>query len=248
MRLWLDLETTGLEADEDHVLEVAWTLTDDNLAGDGVIHSHLVTPTNQSLTKLASARQVVRDMHEHTGLTAELLAASNGEANSVLLADLEQELVGELVAHSDVSGDWRLAGASVHFDLGFLRVHMPDLAGMLSHRVYDTTTLKAFATSIGIDIQTVNEMPHRAAWDVLECLSWAVSFRNAAAPAGKLDRLQNIAELNGAVGALKSYAQNLREMANPKDVVSIGGIRTALLRSAQRIGDQRDLALLHLDD
>jgi oligoribonuclease len=35
----------------------------------------------------------------------------------------------------------RLAGNSVHVDLGFLRAHMPDLASQLHYRIVDVTSV-----------------------------------------------------------------------------------------------------------
>lgn len=84
-----------------------------------------------------------------------------------------------------------LAGASVHFDLGFLRVHMPRLARELSHRVYDVSAVALFCRSLGMPKLPKAEA-HRAMPDVLEsiehakmCAAWLGKGAVAALQPGK---------------------------------------------------------------
>jgi hypothetical protein len=67
-----------------------------------------------------------------------------------------------------------LAGDSVHFDLGFVRYHMPTLAKRLSHRVYDVSAIKLFCRSLGMPkIERKEDPVHRAAGDVLRSIEHA---------------------------------------------------------------------------
>ena len=65
-----------------------------------------------------------------------------------------------------------LAGRTVHFDLGFIRHHMPRLAARLSHRVYDVSAICLFCESLGMPRLKKGEA-HRASEDVLESVEHA---------------------------------------------------------------------------
>jgi oligoribonuclease (3'-5' exoribonuclease) len=174
--LHLDLETTGLDEHTDHILEVAWTITDDKLRSPWpvIVDSRVITPSAETW-KLIEASQFIQDMHGPTGLLKELM-------NTVLTSDLgnvEREIIGDLNEYEGGGPrqEWHLAGASVHFDLGFIKVWMPNLAKRLHHRVYDTSTLRQFFSSLNVEHGVVNNKPHRAAHDVQEMLTMAWRYR-----------------------------------------------------------------------
>lgn len=60
---------------------------------------------------------------------------------------------------------WTLAGNSVHFDLNFLKVHMPTLAQRFSHRLLDVTAAKLFCASLGFT-EPQTDPAHRAEADI----------------------------------------------------------------------------------
>lgn len=177
--LWLDLETTGLSAREDYILEVAWTVTDENLLdllplGDGEVRTMLVDCGGAELGRLAAAPDVVKEMHERSGLIADL---TDIMALHYSLEEIGEDIGNDIARYVEASEPVYLAGASVHFDLGFLREHLPEVAARASHRVYDTSTLKAFFESIGVEHGIVNENQHRAKDDVIETLAVARRYR-----------------------------------------------------------------------
>lgn len=168
--LWLDLETTGLDPHRCRILEWAAVLAADDQDGDmqpinkfdSVIH---VDPGDA----LPEMDDYVRKMHTNNGLLAECYAggASLSESEDFLI-----ELVGGPSTRGVI-----LAGASVHFDLGFLRVHMQRFAACLSHRVLDVRTLKLAENAWGDGIADATVAAHRALSDVLVSLSEARVIR-----------------------------------------------------------------------
>ena len=175
--LWLDLETTGTDPSGDYILEVAWTITDSLLRNDGrAIRSYVIEVGSEAFYRLKN-NDFVTAMHTKSGLYNEIV-----DDEFIFPLDLVEKMILEDIAewevtHAKEDGPWFLAGASVHFDLGFIRGHMPTLAAQLSHRVYDTSTLKAFFHEF-FAIKIVNTAPHRAAADVQEVLTYAQTARN----------------------------------------------------------------------
>lgn len=169
--LWLDLETPGLDPYMG-ILEVAWQLTTLELEPLTELRTHVIRPTDQQL-RWVDENEYVRDMHETSGLAADLRVFTSTVPRQVA----EVRIIDDLTTHAH--GDTiQLAGASVHFDKAFLAMWMQSLNGMLSHRVYDTSTLKTFFEEQGIQHGIENEGQHRAANDVREVLEVARVYRD----------------------------------------------------------------------
>jgi oligoribonuclease len=168
MLLWLDLETTGLEPVADYILEVAWTLTADDLTDiveDGIQHRG-VTTYDLQMHKLRTNKFVL-NMHTKSGLLDEL-----ENAHTLVLSDIEDLILSDLDNQPDQP--IYLAGASVHFDRAFIDQGMPRLAQRLHHRIYDTSSIKLAVERYMSPMKNiVNKHPHRAASDVEECLGVA---------------------------------------------------------------------------
>jgi oligoribonuclease len=155
--IWLDLETTGLDPVNDKILELA--MVNDET---GEKFQAIVSHDGQGLSPF------ILDMHTKNGLLAECtslgLRASQVEARAI-------EWLGE-------GTRLQLAGSSIHFDVSFLRVHMPILAAAFSHRLFDVSAIKLFCESIGMaPIPKANA--HRALADIEEsrahlamCAGW----------------------------------------------------------------------------
>ena len=131
---WLDLEMTGLQPREHHILEVALIVSDGELTRtiDGpeivVHHEDIVLSTmNEWSTK----------QHGESGLT------DRCRASTVTLADAEDALVAFVTAQCPSGVPAVLAGACVYKDLEFIEVHLPRLRALLRHRVGDVSTVRA---------------------------------------------------------------------------------------------------------
>jgi oligoribonuclease len=166
--LWLDLETTGLDPHTCHILEWAVVLAADDADGD-------MQPIEQYSSVIGTKALVlamdpyVTKMHTANGLLAECAVSDT------TLKESEEFLIALIGGHE--TRGVVLAGASVHFDLAFLRVHMPRFAKCLSHRVLDVSTLKAAERAWGDGFADATVVAHRALSDVLVSLSEARVIR-----------------------------------------------------------------------
>lgn len=170
--LWLDLETTGLDPNNDHIVEIAWQLTTTALDELSPLRTHVIQPNGMTFGKLELA-PFVKNMHIESGLYEDLLHPSR----TLRLNVAEHMVLLNISEHTLPEDDVQLAGASVHFDKAFLASWMPHVNERLHHRVYDTSTLKTFFEDLGIQHGIENEGQHRAANDVREVLAVARRYR-----------------------------------------------------------------------
>jgi oligoribonuclease len=169
MLLWCDLETTGLDARRNRLLEVAWTITQDNLDTHLVgIRSHVITPTLETLDQLDEFNQQF-DMHIKSGLYDEV---TRGEL-TVRVEDAEDSILSDILHGVGDETPIYLTGAGVHFDKAFIAEHMPRLHQRLHYRLGpDASVLsRFFENNFGVTFPTVNDNMHRAADDVKEALT-----------------------------------------------------------------------------
>lgn len=201
--LWLDLETTGLDPNKCRILECAALLADDGIDGDmspgyGVSFVSAIRQSDDAW--IEEMDPFVRDMHTRNGL---IEACQGDDARE--LTEVEDALVA--LASELITGPRTvvLAGSTVAFDQGFLRVHMPRLAELLSHRCFDVSTLK-MADRAWADQPFKKAEAHRAMPDVLESLEHAAEIRGRRWLDAK--RLgMGFAQIQGAVDRLKTYVQ-----------------------------------------
>ena len=93
--------------------------------------------------------------------------------SATMIDHVEDELLKFIPEVEDKDERATFAGSSVHFDLGFIRVHMPRLAKRLSHRVYCVSAVQLFCRSLGMAKPPKGPEPHRAAADVLASIERA---------------------------------------------------------------------------
>lgn len=183
--LFLDSETTGLDPHTDHVLEIAWILTDSEFSildeyraiinhapfWDAVRNTYSAAPT------------VVREMHRKSGLWALAEGCHDEPGRAGTRFHTYPQVYDELKRTLQYTGKpAHLAGFSVHFDADFLKKTMSfgDLFDekLLHHRYLDLSAIKMMLDSAEISWEKAgNYLPHRALTDAQESLDQADIFR-----------------------------------------------------------------------
>lgn len=152
--VWLDLETTGLNAEDDIILEIAVAISDKdgNILGH---HDSLVDYKMPQKLLWNQMEQVVQDMHTGSGLWDAWCkmnerglgdGSSNSlgnETNSHDIFTVEQGVLDFLTKDWELHGfKFAMSGNSIHFDRAFIEVHMPELFKFFHYRNIDVSTVK----------------------------------------------------------------------------------------------------------
>ncbi len=130
--VWIDCEMTGLDPENDALIEVAALVTDFdlNVLGDGV--DVVVRPPAGALAQMGD---FVRTMHTSSGLLQELDAGAS-------LEEAEQQVLEYVRAQCPEDARPPLAGNSVSTDRAFLARDMPGLESFLHYRIVDVSSIK----------------------------------------------------------------------------------------------------------
>ena len=173
MLIWMDLEMTGLDPDHDVIVEIATLATDDDLeivaeGPDLVIH--------QSEGALAAMNEVVRTMHESSGLTEQIRASTTtlAEAGDATLAFIKE--------HAPEPRTVPLCGNSIGTDRRFLAKWLPEIEDHLHYRSVDVSSIKELAKRWYPDDAAAAPSKggsHRALDDIRESVDELRHFRTA---------------------------------------------------------------------
>lgn len=165
---------TGLDLSKDALIEIAALVTDAdlNILGEGVdivIHADDET--------LAGMPDVVRDMHERSGLTEEV------RQSSVTLAEAEQQVLDYIRQYVPDGRSAPLAGNSIATDRGFISRDMPRLDSHLHYRMVDVSSIKELCRRWYPRIyyaQPEKGLAHRALADIRESIRELAYYRRTA--------------------------------------------------------------------
>lgn len=155
---------TGLDHQNDHILEVCCLLTNANL--------ELLEPEGfESVIHVPSPRLDQMDdwcktTHARTGLTDRVAASTTtaAEAESGLLAYLEKHMA---------KGEGVLAGNSVHVDRLFLLREFPKVTDFLHYRLVDVSSIKEVGMRHNPELMRTmprKKLDHSARSDILESI------------------------------------------------------------------------------
>jgi oligoribonuclease (3'-5' exoribonuclease) len=144
--LVLDTETTGLDPTKTHLLELGLVVVDDNLKVQ--THVSYIWPNDTPVQQLfEEADPFVQKMHTENGLWLavheEQQARWSQPVEGARLARVRySEILTELyqgLAHYGIASNAKttMVGRNPGFDLGFLKVHAPEIAGLFGHQMID---------------------------------------------------------------------------------------------------------------
>jgi oligoribonuclease len=130
--VWLDMEMTGLDPDNDRVIELACVVTDAHLE---VVAEGPVIAVHQSDAVLAGMDKWNTSTHGKSGLTERVRASTVTEAaaQTEMIAFLSQYLPERTSP---------ICGNSICQDRRFLARHMPQLEAWFHYRNLDVSALK----------------------------------------------------------------------------------------------------------
>ncbi|MGO1329278.1 MAG: oligoribonuclease, partial [Idiomarina loihiensis] len=133
--IWIDLEMTGLEPDENHIIEVATIVTDAEL---NTLAEGPVIAVHQPQKYLDRMDDWNVKTHTGSGLVERVKESQHDERKAAA------ETIEFLKQYID-AGVSPMCGNSICQDRRFLAKHMPELEAFFHYRNLDVSTLKELA-------------------------------------------------------------------------------------------------------
>ena len=161
--IWIDLEMTGLDVDNDYIIEVATIITDANLQ---ILAEGPVLAVHQSDEVLDAMDAWNTRQHGESGLTARVRQSNTNEAEA------ERQTV-EFLEQWVPAGTSPMCGNSICQDRRFLHRCMPTLERYFHYRHIDVSTLKELAQRWKPDVAAgfTKQSAHLALEDIRDSIS-----------------------------------------------------------------------------
>lgn len=167
--IWIDLEMTGLEPDQDRIIEIATVVTDAHL---NILAEGPVIAVLQSKALLDGMDSWNTKQHNQSGLVKRVLGSELGESQA------EQLTLEFLKPYLD-KGKSPMCGNTICQDRRFLYKYMPELAAFFHYRNLDVSTLKELAIRWRPELLkgVVKESKHLALDDIKDSINELVYYR-----------------------------------------------------------------------
>ena len=167
--IWIDLEMTGLDTQQDVIIEIATVVTDSNL---NVLAEGPVLAIHQPDSVLDAMDEWNTNQHGKSGLTQRVKDSrvSEAEAEAQTLAFLQQYVP---------KGSSPMCGNSICQDRRFMARCMPELEAYFHYRNLDVSTLKILAArwSPAMANGVVKESSHLALDDIRDSIAELKYYR-----------------------------------------------------------------------
>ena len=167
--IWIDLEMTGLEPDQDRIIEIATIVTDAHL---NILAEGPVIAVSQPKILLDGMDSWNTKQHNQSGLVKRVLESEFGESQT------EQLTLAFLQQYLD-KGKSPMCGNTICQDRRFLYKYMPELAAFFHYRNLDVSTLKELAMRWCPEILSgvVKESKHLALDDIKDSINELIYYR-----------------------------------------------------------------------
>lgn len=175
MLIWCDVETTGLDPERDLLLEVGFIATSDDLLKvtngcsalvgyEGIFVSDVTAMMPPEVLKMHTDNDLIESYTNmrmrHEAVVTQIMA---------WFASLGVE-----------PGTVPLAGSSVHFDRGFLALHMPEVERFFHYRNVDISSVKEMVKRWRPDVAETLPEPrksHRVIDDLMDTIEEARHYK-----------------------------------------------------------------------
>lgn len=167
--IWIDLEMTGLDTQNDYIIEIATLVTDVNL---NILAEGPIVAIHQSDEILNGMDEWNTRQHGGSGLVERIKNSTFSER------DAEQQTIDFLKQYVP-AGKSPMCGNSICQDRRFMARIMPDLEEFFHYRNLDVSTLKELANRWYPDIakKHIKESSHLAMDDIKDSISELKFFR-----------------------------------------------------------------------
>lgn len=167
--VWIDLEMTGLDPEQHHIIEIATIITDSDLH---IIAEGPVLAVHQPQSHLDRMDDWNVNTHTGSGLVERVQRSTFDEAAAV-------EATLEFLRQYVTPGSSPLCGNSIGQDRRFLVKHMPELEAFFHYRNLDVSTVKElakrWAPSVAAGVR--KQGTHTALADIRESIAELAYYR-----------------------------------------------------------------------
>lgn len=187
--VWLDLETTGLDPEMGHILEMGIRVTTLDLEDVKDPRSWVFPHDREEI--IATMDDYVLDMHLSSGLLKEVWSSRSEESRrarhreiwshaQALLSSCSQivwrETLDDPQYGSGLDATFHLAGSSIHFDREWLKDHAPSsFFSQFHHRMLDVSAYKLAFPGL---LEQPDEPAHRVLADINYSIDQHRQMRN----------------------------------------------------------------------
>lgn len=167
--IWIDMEMTGLDPDNDYIIEVALVITDSQL---NIVAEGPVLAVTQPDVVLAAMDKWNISTHTKSGLIDKV------KASKLIEADVEAQMI-EFLQQYVPSGVSPMCGNSICQDRRFMARLMPQLEAYFHYRNLDVSTLKELVKRWKPEIKSglKKQGKHEALADIYDSISELKYYR-----------------------------------------------------------------------